>query len=179
MNITKENLIKNGYKYVEHRDRSFYVNSNGDCYTGKRIMKCKTSINRDGYLTTSHNIPIHILVAKAFLKDYKPYSQGYEINHKDCDRLNCNIENLECITHLQNIKYSKNKRHYSRYGVENSRATFKEDEIKQIKKLHNLGNRPYQIIQQLYPKITRKNIKEYKLMHQKISAICKGLSYSK
>lgn len=80
---------------------------------------------------------------------------------------------------MQNIKYSKNKRHYSRYGVKNSRATFKEDEIKQIKKLHNLGNRPYQIIQQLYPKITRKNIKEYKQMHQKISAICKGLSYSK
>lgn len=179
MKITKENLIKNGYKLVEHRGYSFYINSNGDCYTGKRLMKCKTSMSRDGYLIVSHQIPIHILVAKAFLKDYKPYSQGYEINHKDCNRLNCNIKNLECITHSQNVKYSKNKGHYSRYGTKNSRATFKEDEIKQIRKLHDLGNRPYQIIQQLYPNITRKNIKEYKKIHQKISAICKGLSYSK
>lgn len=45
----------------------------------------------------------HILVAKAFFGDY---GKDLEVNHKDGNVLNNYIENLEVITHFENIKHS-------------------------------------------------------------------------
>jgi hypothetical protein len=45
---------------------------------------------------------IHRLVAKAFLKDTK----GYEVNHKDRNKINNNLNNLEFISHSDNIKHT-------------------------------------------------------------------------
>ena len=43
---------------------------------------------------------IHRLVAEAFLEN----TEGYAVvNHKDSDRLNNNLENLEWVTHQGNI----------------------------------------------------------------------------
>lgn len=47
---------------------------------------------------------VHKLVYEAF-KDIIP--EGYEINHKDFIRNNNNIDNLEIMTHEDNVRYSK------------------------------------------------------------------------
>ena len=49
---------------------------------------------------------VHRLVYEAFKGKIK---RGYEINHKDYDRTNNNIDNLEEMTHSDNIRYSKAK----------------------------------------------------------------------
>lgn len=68
------------------------------------------SFNSDGYLTVKLSkdgkdvrIATHILVAKAFVKGY---FDGAEVNHLDCDRTNNYFENLEWLTHYENILYA-------------------------------------------------------------------------
>ena len=80
----------------------------------------------DGYynITLSVNgvdktIPIHRLVAEAFIP--KPETDDVlEVNHKDLDRTNNNVDNLEWTTHLDNIRYSSSKNRYKRFGERNS-----------------------------------------------------------
>lgn len=72
--------------------------------------------NTDGYLTVhlsqngkNHRISVHRLVAEAFI----PHEKGQEVNHKDFDRHNNCVENLEWITHGDNVRYTiKAGRHY-------------------------------------------------------------------
>lgn len=62
---------------------------------------------------TRKRVQVHQLVAEAFIGHCPP---GYEINHKDLDRHNNRIDNLEFVTHLDNI------RHAIRAGAINKRG---------------------------------------------------------
>lgn len=79
-----------------------------------RILK--THNNGHGYYNVSlHNKDkiekhayIHILVAKAFIPNPNNYT---EVNHKDFDKTNNCVDNLEWVSHHQNIlHYRKSKR---------------------------------------------------------------------
>lgn len=48
---------------------------------------------------------IHRLVAEAV---YGPCPEGYEVNHKDGNKLNNHPSNLEYITHAENIQHASN-----------------------------------------------------------------------
>lgn len=66
------------------------------------------------YLTKNNkgkNIRVHRLVAKAFLDNSNNYS---DVNHKDCNRTNNNVNNLEWCTRSYNIKYAL------KYGIAKS-----------------------------------------------------------
>lgn len=54
------------------------------------------------------NVGVHRLVYQAF---YGIYPKHLEINHKDEDKSNNNVENLEAITHIENVNYgTRNER---------------------------------------------------------------------
>lgn len=55
---------------------------------------------------------VHRLVWEAF---NGPIGKGMEINHKDLDRANNRIENLEVVTHQQNIQHAIDK--YAERGL--------------------------------------------------------------
>lgn len=71
--------------------------------------------NHDGYLTVvlkkkigknSHsNVFIHRLVLCAFVEE-RFYKDGWEVNHKDYNRKNNCLDNLEWVTHGDNVRYS-------------------------------------------------------------------------
>ena len=46
---------------------------------------------------------VHRLVAEAFLGQPKP---GFEVNHKDGNKLNNHVSNLEWVTHLENVQHA-------------------------------------------------------------------------
>ena len=48
---------------------------------------------------------VHTLVASAFIPKPNTYDI-FEVNHKDLDRTNNNVDNLEWLTHQDNISYS-------------------------------------------------------------------------
>ncbi|MDD6837372.1 MAG: NUMOD4 domain-containing protein [bacterium] len=95
-------------------------------HTGSAYRKSKNKsqwVNQDGYLVaklsrdgTSKNIAVHRLVALAFLDnpDRLP-----EVHHKDHDRTNNDVSNLEWIDHDANVAASVESGHYKHYGADN------------------------------------------------------------
>lgn len=66
--------------------------------------------------------------------------EGYVINHKDFDRGNNRIENLEAITPKENLQYSKDAgRLHPKRGVENGRAKYSEREVQLMRYLRENG----------------------------------------
>ena len=81
----------------------------------EKIKNPKT--NSDGYKVvclqmcgTKRYVSVHRLVAEAFIPNPNKYS---EINHKDYDRTNNCVNNLEWITHIDNVRHSSNIGRYS------------------------------------------------------------------
>jgi hypothetical protein len=73
----------------------------------------KPSKNPKGYLITTvmingkrFSIPIHIAVARTFLDDRT--SEGLQVNHKDGNKENNNVNNLEWVTAKENMQHSVN-----------------------------------------------------------------------
>lgn len=83
--------------------------------------------NKDGYLTVKlskdhidYRAPVHELVAQSFI-EYHKYgdNDGLEINHKDTNRENNRVDNLEWVTHQENVQYSASLGHYKHFGADN------------------------------------------------------------
>mgnify|MGYP004647281005 CR=1 FL=1 len=143
---------------VNHRGVDFQINRKGDVKTYKctlkRWTKCNHYLNQDGYPTVSGynrvkkqnvSVGIHVLMAKAFIPnpDNLP-----EVNHEDFDRTNYSLDNLEWISHKENVLYSRRANRYPNlmgeanpnYGNRKLSAYYKENkEVAKEKQGRPLG----------------------------------------
>lgn len=110
------------WKTVCENDR-YEVNQKGEVRYKKRKRILTPLINPGGYAYVSFNMngerrrfAIHRIVANAFIPNPNNYS---EVNHKNYDRLNNNVENLEWISSSQNKQhaYLKKENHDCRGKV--------------------------------------------------------------
>jgi hypothetical protein len=116
-------------KIITIRDVEYIVSSDGKVYStgnsGQSYYHKEISqrLNADGYLQITvgktgdrTQYRVHRLVAEAFIPnpDNLP-----EVNHKDYDRTNNTVSNLEWSTHADNVIYSSNAGHYSHFGEDN------------------------------------------------------------
>ena len=86
---------------------------------------------------------------------------GPEVNHIDANRTNNSLDNLEWVTHGQNIRHSYKMQNRSAVGVNNANVTITEDTVKEIcellqkgfksSKIRDLGY-PYNIVRQIKSK---------------------------
>lgn len=89
---------------------SYSVDTQGNVYNrnGKKLLP---SVSNNGYLrvslsneTVKHKrFLVHRLVAEAFIPNPENKAQ---VNHKDHDRTNNSVDNLEWTTPLENLNYS-------------------------------------------------------------------------
>lgn len=101
---------------VDGQVTSYYILENGDCYNSKTDNFLKGQISNSGY--RNYNLCItpnykkrlyaHRLVAQYYLNNEKEISKGLEVNHKDGNKLNNNVDNLELVSHKDNMQHCKN-----------------------------------------------------------------------
>ena len=104
-------------------DCEYGITSCGRVYSfqAKRFMK--TRFNNNGYERVNLNGTdklVHRLVAEAYIDnpDNLP-----EVNHKDKNRTNNSVNNLEWCTRQENVEYrDKTEKHFSEYYKKRKRA---------------------------------------------------------
>lgn len=90
-------------------------------------LQCK--LCKDGKMKT---VRVHRIVAETFIDNPNNLP---EINHKDCNRQNNCVENLEWISHLDNVRHSTNLGHYKKpFGKDN--WNYKGTKLKEYYALH-------------------------------------------
>lgn len=110
------------WKKIEDYEGLYEVSNTGKVRDLKGNIKPMFKNNKGYYLLSlycngkTHHPTIHRLVAKAFIPNPNNYPQ---VNHKDCDKANNSIENLERCNQRYNydegmktFQYSKNENHY-------------------------------------------------------------------
>lgn len=118
-------------KTITIKGMDYIVSSDGKVYStninGFGAIKYREEIsqreNADGYMQITvgktdnrSQYRVHRMVAEAFIPnpDNLP-----EVNHKDYDRTNNKVDNLEWCTHADNIAHSAGTGHYSHFGEDN------------------------------------------------------------
>ena len=94
----------------------YWISSYGRVFSTKlgKPRRKKTFITKCGYeyislcnKGKSKDVGVHVLVALAFI-DKDARSKGLEVNHKDLNKKNNHVENLEWITHQENMQHQVN-----------------------------------------------------------------------
>ncbi len=92
------------------RDHDYFVTMDGCIYRGETGVKLRISPNSKGYLTlrmcengVRRSYRIHRMVWECW---HGPIAPGMEINHKDFDKLNPRLSNLELMTHAENVAHA-------------------------------------------------------------------------
>lgn len=141
-----ENLVK-----IHFRGLTYLVSSNGIIWSIKR-GELKQRISDDGYAEVTmgigkqrcSRIKVHRIVAMTFIPnpENKP-----EVNHKDFNRLNNDVSNLEWVTHQENITKSAEAGRYNGAlaGEKNGRANLTWDIVRKVRKDAELNKTVLQI----------------------------------
>lgn len=136
------------WKEVENYNNDYFISSYGNFKSKKLGVEkiLKPTLNSNGYFIVSLSKngkvtkrKIHQLVAEYFL-NHKPCGMKFVVNHKDCDKLNNNVENLEVISQRENTSKRKNlHKKTSKYiGVCFKKGKY-EASIQLNGKIHYLG----------------------------------------
>lgn len=104
------------------------------CVKGERILR---QANKEGYLSVAladHGTPtsftVHIIVASAFIPNPNNYP---EVNHKNGNKKDNRVFELEWITHQQNIKHAFDIGIKNQIGSKCPRAILNEDKVIEIR----------------------------------------------
>lgn len=109
-NLIELELYEFDNRYVCDKEGNVYLIKNQDTY----FYYCKPMrpfLTYDGYveyvLTTKHGSKKHIQAQRIVCGLYipKPPHKDY-VNHKDLNRTNNHVNNLEWVTHSENVKHS-------------------------------------------------------------------------
>lgn len=165
------------YRYVTLRGRTKLIARDGTALNPiRRRQLCTYHLNHDGYPCFGGGVPVHLYVAHGWIDGY---FDGAEVNHKDFNRTNFNADNLEWVSHSDNLKYSLEHNYQNvckgKQGTNNGRAIFTEDDVRNIRKMYYDGYDIVDIVKYYYPNMT--TAKEYRSVHSNISGIARGKTW--
>lgn len=141
--------------FIDGNKTQYAVSKNGDIlslnYGNTKKIKClKLQTDDDGYKTVHlringvvKNFRVHRLVAMVYISLPKKYiKRGYteedlEVNHKDGDKSNNSVYNLEWCTTKENILHAEKTglRKHNNQGEKHPLVKYKEKQIRKVCKL--------------------------------------------
>ena len=138
------------YKIANYYGLEYKIFSDGRIIGPQRGL-IKQRMNDDGYmevtLGTTENrhagMRVHRIVAEQFIPNPENLP---EVNHIDFDRTNNSVENLEWISHIDNVRHSSSAGRYKTHaGEKNGRAKLTWEIVEQIRKDYRSGFRIFEI----------------------------------
>lgn len=104
------------WRDIPNMNGEFRVSNYGRIYDKNKNIIRKNSIGKDGYVRVRINRFncrefVHRIVAKVFIPNLDPEVKT-QVNHKNLDRSNCHVTNLEWISCSENVKHSYEVRKY-------------------------------------------------------------------
>lgn len=150
-------------KEIELYGRKYIISNDGRVFMGEKTLhsdyhqELKQYLTADGYNAVTvgdknkrKRITVHRLVAECFIEKPKD-GRKYEVDHKDRDRTNNNIENLQWLTHKENVQRIPKEVHSkAKLADKNGRATFTWEQIDQIRKWYTEGKTIIDITRLVY-----------------------------
>lgn len=155
-------------KIIEFKGAKYLIRSDGKIFSTYNGRELATRLDDDGYLCVTlgskknrSRVRVHNIIAKTFLT--KPNDiEIFEVNHKDCDKTNPALYNLEYLTHKDNVKYAFDSGTKSNIGSKNPRTDLVENDIIEIRKLYKNGLKIFEICKKYdKPWTTISNIVKY------------------
>lgn len=156
--------MKEEFKDYIFEGQEYKVSNLGRIF-GKR-GELKQRLNSDGYLEVTMGANkrttrrVHRIIAEVFIPNPNNLS---DVNHKDFNRTNNNIDNLEWLSHEDNVKYSSQHNFdvlsKARSGENNGRATYTNEQVKHMRALYDTGMSVMDIIKVIYPELDYKDRK--------------------
>lgn len=117
---------------------NYYVNEKGDIFSEKTQKILSTHLDKDGYVKVRlicndgrHTFSVHRIV----LENFSPVDNmmNLQVNHKDGNKTNNNLSNLEWCTCQENIKHAYlNDLRHSQKGENNNATVLTEENVKEI-----------------------------------------------
>lgn len=126
--LSKSLRVKNGYRVTKEL---IIVNTDN----GNGYLVCSLSKN-----TNRKSILLHRIIALTFIQNPKNLP---EVNHKDGDKTNNSVENLEWCTRQENIDHSWNNNLTNCIGEKHHNSTLNNFKVKEIREKYATGNYSY------------------------------------
>ena len=129
------------WKDIEWHKGSYKVSNMGRVYSIRRKKFKDTYLDKRGYVKvclcynyTQKIFSVHRLVAKAFIPNPNNYPQ---VNHKDENKQNNNVDNLEWCTKQENQNHAV-RNNLMQHGQDRPSARLTEDQVLEIYKLKGI-----------------------------------------
>lgn len=133
---------------INGENTKYMINTHGDIYSGISNKFLKPFKNPQGYMLIdiqhggqTYTRQVHRLVALAFI----PNPDHLEtVNHKDGNKSNNDVSNLEWMTRLDNVRHAwRTGLAKPRYGIDNPANVYSIDQIHMVCSLIELGGLTY------------------------------------
>ena len=121
------------WKHIKNYEKSYMVSSHGrvkSLLSNKMLKIATTNRGRGRVGFLGKNFEVHRLVAEQFLP--KPLGK-VEVNHKDGNPLNNNMDNLEWCTREENMRHAVKNGLRAR-GEKNGSSKLTKKQVEQIRK---------------------------------------------
>ena len=165
------------YRKVTLRGRTKYIARDGSAINPvRKNQKATYYYNENGYPCFGGNVPVHQYVAMAWVDGY---FKGAEVNHKDFNRNNFNADNLEWLSHEDNVKYSIEHNYNTwckcKQGEKNGRATITADEAREIRRMYDEGMKISDIVKHYHPEYCTR--KDYRTIYTTYYNVCHRVTW--